>query len=61
MIEKDVEVLGYIEKRRRLAMMLIGHGAILELHGATFRKEGDAHHVGARWLAKVDGRLRILL
>jgi hypothetical protein len=61
MVEKDVEVLRHVEKRHRLAMVFVGHGAVLKLYSATFWKEGDAHHIGSRRLAKIDGRLLVLL
>ena len=42
-IEKDAEVLRHVEKRHRLAVMLVGHGAELELHRPALGKKGDAH------------------
>jgi hypothetical protein len=41
-IEKDAEVLRHVEKRHRLAVMLVGHGAELELDRLAFGLKGDA-------------------
>ena len=60
MVEEYVEVLRHVKERHRLAMMLVGHGAVFELYGAAFRKEGDAHYIRTGWLSKVDDLLRIL-
>ena len=42
MIEEDVEILGHIEERHRLAMVLVRHCAEFKLDGLALRHEGDA-------------------
>src|SRR6267154_2609834 len=44
-IEKNVEVFGYVEERHGLSMMPIGEGAVGKLHHTAFGKECDANHV----------------
>jgi hypothetical protein len=44
-IEKDVVILRHVEKRHRLAVMLVGQRAELELHRLSLGQKGDAHQL----------------
>src|SRR5277367_3603606 len=59
-IEEDAEVLGNVEEGHRLAVVVVGHGAVFELDCAAFGLKGDAHHVRAGRLAEVDYLLGVV-
>src|ERR1700761_1926921 len=44
-IEKNVEVLGYVEKRHRLSMMSVGQSAVGKFHRTVFGEKCDTNHV----------------
>ncbi len=44
-VEKDVEVLGHVEKTHRLAVVLVGQRAELELDRPALGLKGHAHQL----------------
>jgi hypothetical protein len=44
-VEKDVEILGYVEKRHGLAVVIVGHGAEFKLHCVARGHKGYSHQL----------------